>query len=42
MNDPDSNEPLSVMRAIEFTAAVVVLALLGGAWVYSRFRGIWG
>lgn len=39
MNDPDQNEPISVMRVIEFTLAVLVLAMLSGVWVYSWFSG---
>jgi hypothetical protein len=39
MNDPDPNEPISVMRVIEFTLAVVALGLLCGAWAYSWLRG---
>lgn len=35
---PD-NEPVSVLRVIEFILAVVALAIVAGAWAYSWLRG---
>lgn len=35
----DENEPLSFLRVVEFIVAVLVLAILSGAWVYSWFSG---
>jgi len=39
VNDHDPNEPISVMRVVEFAVAVLVLAVLGWAWVYNWFSG---
>ena len=35
---PD-NEPVSVLRVIEFALAVAVLAVVAGVWVYGWLRG---
>ena len=37
---PD-NEPVSILRVVEFVVAVSALAIFAGSWAYSWFKGGW-